>query len=145
MIPDYYSDVQCHFSKTSRENVDAWMDAITGMGDTKAPGNMFDVDFSASYSRSKQRVGIQAAHRLHRNPQMPPQAEAWQVFQSALAHAFALLSATDALAHLDFADVELTRVVGDEEITLTYRASGPNGIKVMQMTVPDGATADTAR
>lgn len=143
MIPDYYSDVQCHFSDTTRDTVDAWMDAITDIGDGKAPGNMFDVDFSASYSRSKHRVGVQAAHRMPR-PRSAPQAESWQVFKAALGHAFTLLGTTEALAHLDFADVEVTRVVGEEEITLSYRASGPNGIKVMQMTVPDGATADTA-
>lgn len=139
MTPDYFSDVQCRFFDTTREQVDAWLDRLTDIGEDKAPGNMFDVDFSAVLGRTQRQIGIQAAHRIS-GRRYTAQAEAWTVFSSASGHALDLLAATDALAHLESMQVEITRTVSGEEITLTYTASGPHSIKVTQATEQEADT-----
>lgn len=140
MIADYHSDVQCRFPDATRDQIETWLDHLTGIGEDRAPANMFDVDFSASLSRSQQRVGVQAAHRVPR-PRSNRRVECWKVFQTALSHTSTLLATTDALAYLAGFEVEVSCIIKGEEIAYTFTASGPHSIKVTEATTEDGAPA----
>lgn len=132
MTADYYSDVQCIFS-AERKQLDTWLETFTSIGERLAPAGLYDVEFSAIFSKSVMSLGIQAAHVV-RLPRPNAQTEAWRLFSIAQSHAFDLLAQTDALTYLNSMLAELTRTVGDEELTLTYTTIGPTSIKVTQVT-----------
>jgi len=120
ITPDYYTEVCCYF-QDSRHRIDAWLDTITDIGDGLAPGNMFDVDFSATKGRELQDLTVHAAHA------MPPRreaatAETWLVLNIAQTHALTLFRFVGALEHISHMSVQVTQGVGREEVTLLRSA-----------------------